>query len=214
LIHQSANFNVTSVTDASGAVQERYQYDPYGQATYLTANWGSRSTSDWGWGWLHQGGRYNAITRLHHFRHRDYSADLGRWMQQDPAGYVDGGNRYQLERNNPVKAVDPFGLRSIVTKPRGRITNLTGGTLPIWNSDVGFGTLGPGQATPIFEDWDFVQVPGGTWVKVRGGCSAMVLPNGSVVSADATLGLGGWALSNWCLIDRNPTRHPGNNFGR
>ena len=40
---QDANFNVTSITDSSGAAQERYVYDPYGKATYRTGSWGARA---------------------------------------------------------------------------------------------------------------------------------------------------------------------------
>ena len=35
---QDANFNVTSVTDNTGAVVERYAYTPYGEATVLDAD--------------------------------------------------------------------------------------------------------------------------------------------------------------------------------
>ncbi len=34
-----ANFNVTALVNTSGAVVERYVYDPYGAATVLDANW-------------------------------------------------------------------------------------------------------------------------------------------------------------------------------
>jgi hypothetical protein len=34
---QDANFNVTSLTSASGTVNERYSYSPYGQRTILDA---------------------------------------------------------------------------------------------------------------------------------------------------------------------------------
>lgn len=39
-----------------------------------------------------------------------YSPTLGRWMQQDPAGYVDGMNLQQYERSNPPVHTDPLGL--------------------------------------------------------------------------------------------------------
>ena len=110
-LQQDANFNVTSVTDTGGTVQERYLYDPYGKQTYLTGGWGSRSSSSYGMVYLHQGGRYNAVNKLYSFRFRDYSADLGRWMQQDPAGYVDGASFYQVVVSSPLTWVDPLGLR-------------------------------------------------------------------------------------------------------
>jgi RHS repeat-associated protein len=41
--------------------------------------------------YLFQGGRLDVNTGMYHFGARDYSPTLGRWVQQDPAGYVDGG---------------------------------------------------------------------------------------------------------------------------
>jgi YD repeat-containing protein len=46
---QDANFNVTSVVNASGVVQERYVYDPYGKVTFLNPNWGTLTGSSVGW---------------------------------------------------------------------------------------------------------------------------------------------------------------------
>jgi hypothetical protein len=38
-VQHDANFNVTALVDTSGAVVERYIYDPYGAVTVLDANW-------------------------------------------------------------------------------------------------------------------------------------------------------------------------------
>jgi RHS repeat-associated protein len=77
----------------------------------LDANWSVDSGgSDYAWVYLHQGGRYDAVARLYHFRHRDFSPSLGRWVQQDPAGYVDGASLYQYVASAPVALVDPLGL--------------------------------------------------------------------------------------------------------
>ncbi len=77
-VQHDANFNVTAITDPTGTVVERYLYDPYGQATVLAANW-QPTTANHAWQYLHQGGRYDPATNLHHFRSRDYSAELGRF---------------------------------------------------------------------------------------------------------------------------------------
>lgn len=42
-----------------------------------------------------------------------YSPSLGRWMQEDPAGYVDGANLYESYEGSPVDNVDPLGLRAM-----------------------------------------------------------------------------------------------------
>jgi RHS repeat-associated protein len=65
--------------------------------------------SDFGWMHLHQGGRYDAATKLAHFRWRDLHVELGRWTRQDPAGYVDGANLSAFVTSNPPTFVDPFG---------------------------------------------------------------------------------------------------------
>jgi RHS repeat-associated protein len=108
---QDANWNVRAVVDATGAVQERYVYDSYGQVTVWDPVYGQPlGGSQVGFAYLYQGGRLDPNTALYHFGHRDYSPTLGRWLQQDPAGYVDGANLYQEVRSNPVNGTDPQGL--------------------------------------------------------------------------------------------------------
>jgi RHS repeat-associated protein len=111
-VQQDANWNVTAVVSSAGVVQERYVYDPYGQATVLDAGWNTLGGSTVGWVYLHQGGRFDAVSGLYNFRNRDYSATLGRWMQQDPMGYVDGYNLYEFVRDRPIGSVDSYGLQS------------------------------------------------------------------------------------------------------
>ena len=106
-----ANWNVTAIANASTGVLERYIYDPYGAATVLYANWSARGGSPYGWNYLHQGGRFDVDSNLYHFRHRDYSAPLGRWTQTDPIGFDAGDlNLYRYVGNSPGYAVDPGGL--------------------------------------------------------------------------------------------------------
>lgn len=38
-----------------------------------------------------------------------HDSNLGRWAQQDPAGYVDGPHLYQYVVSNPIKLIDPLG---------------------------------------------------------------------------------------------------------
>ena len=42
-----------------------------------------------------------------------YSPTLGRWMQRDSAGYVDGASLYQYERSDAASGVDPTGLQYV-----------------------------------------------------------------------------------------------------
>jgi len=109
-VQQDANWNVTAVADVKGAVQERYIYDPYGQASFLTPDWSSSSNSSVDWIYLHQGGRLDPVNGLYNFRNRDYSPTLGRWIQQDPLGYPDGMSSYAYENSQPTMGLDPLGM--------------------------------------------------------------------------------------------------------
>lgn len=50
--------------------------------------------------------------------------NLGRWTKQDPLGYVDGPNMYELVGSNPVGTLDPSGLiaEQPTTRPSTRPT--------------------------------------------------------------------------------------------
>jgi RHS repeat-associated protein len=110
-VQQDANWNVTAVINTSGSVQERYIEDPYGSASVLASNWSSQSGSNFGWIYLHQGGRYDSTSGLYSFRNRDYSPVLGRWAELDPQGFAAGDtDLYRYEASRPTEALDPRGL--------------------------------------------------------------------------------------------------------
>jgi RHS repeat-associated protein len=106
-----ANHNVTSIMNESGSIQQRFVYDPYGTVTALAENWSSGSSlTSYGWNYLHQGTRYESDLGLYDVRNRFYSPTLGRWMQEDPAGYHAAINLYDYCYESPVVNVDPAGL--------------------------------------------------------------------------------------------------------
>jgi RHS repeat-associated protein len=53
---------------------------------------------------------FNDESGLYTVRFRSYSPTLGRWLERDPAGYVDGLSLYEYVRGGPIAAVDPSGL--------------------------------------------------------------------------------------------------------
>ncbi len=107
--------------DATPAVSakevERYTYDPYG-TTYIetwnsgTGTWAAPTSgrSKYGNPFMWTGQRYDPGVKLYHFPFRTYSPQLGRWLQRDPAGYVDGTNLYQYVMSMPTGFTDPLGL--------------------------------------------------------------------------------------------------------
>jgi RHS repeat-associated protein len=68
---------------------QRYVYYPYGGVAIYDANWNIVQTNTLNWQYLFQGGRYDWVS-LYTFRHRDRSATLGRWIENDPIGFAAG----------------------------------------------------------------------------------------------------------------------------
>ncbi|MGD9789581.1 MAG: RHS repeat-associated core domain-containing protein [Phycisphaerales bacterium] len=58
----------------------------------------------------YRGYQYDPHLNLYHVRHRVLDPELGRWLQRDPAGFVDGLNLYAYTRSSPFGASDPYGL--------------------------------------------------------------------------------------------------------
>jgi RHS repeat-associated protein len=107
-----ANFNVTALVETDGAVAERTIYDAYGQPTLYDATWSatiaesaSKANEIRFCGYV-----YDAVVGLYTVRYRVYDPALGRWVQRDPAGYVDGLVLYQYVSGLPVDSLDPLGL--------------------------------------------------------------------------------------------------------
>jgi RHS repeat-associated protein len=105
-----ANWDVTSVLDTSAAVQLRYTYTPYGAVTTMDGTWATyddSSTIQWAIKW--QGERYEGTGDFYFMGARLYSPGLGRFLQQDPSGYIDGANVYAFDGDNSIDRVDPAG---------------------------------------------------------------------------------------------------------
>jgi RHS repeat-associated protein len=118
-----ANFNVTALVDTSGNVVERYLYDAYGKPKIYDAPWAntilersSKANSIRFCGYVYDGvvkstGEWTS--NLYHVRHRTYHPTLGRWLQRDPAGYVDGMGLYEYCGGNAPARIDPQGTDDV-----------------------------------------------------------------------------------------------------
>ncbi|MFJ2714382.1 RHS repeat-associated core domain-containing protein, partial [Pseudomonas sp. NPDC087346] len=57
-------------------------------------------------------GKERDATGLYYYGFRYYAPWLGRWINPDPAGTIDGLNLYRMVRNNPIALFDTDGLAS------------------------------------------------------------------------------------------------------
>jgi RHS repeat-associated protein len=107
-------YSPAALTDSSGTVVERYEYDAYGQPTILDAQYAIRDTSLYDNPYLFTGRRVDFLDagnlRLQYNRNRYYDYYTGRWLSHDPMEYVDGMNLYEYVRSNPIMLGDPCGL--------------------------------------------------------------------------------------------------------
>jgi len=109
--------SVTELTDNTGAVAEKYQYDVFGKTIIKDSSDNVLTQSGIGNRFGFTGRELDAETGLYFYRARMYSPDLGRFLQTDPVGYLDSTNLYQYCLNSPTNYIDPYGLVSLNLVP-------------------------------------------------------------------------------------------------
>ena len=100
------------LTDDNQNVLARYEYDVFGAIRAETGT--SDNTRKF------TGKEYDSDVRLYYYAARYYDPYIGRFTQRDPIG--DGGNWYAYTENNPLKYVDPTGLRGVNEVERKALT--------------------------------------------------------------------------------------------
>ncbi|MHB8473426.1 MAG: RHS repeat-associated core domain-containing protein [Gammaproteobacteria bacterium] len=92
--------STVALTDATGAIQTSYTYEPYGKTTQS----GAASTNS-----FQYTGRENDGTGLYYYRARYYDPTLPRFLSEDPIGLAGGINGYLYANASPVNFTDPWG---------------------------------------------------------------------------------------------------------
>jgi RHS repeat-associated protein len=96
--------SVRELTDSTGAIHARYDYDPYGRLTKVQGDLDADFTFT-GHFYHHPSGLYLTMYRAH-------EPNVGRWLSRDPMAERSGLNLYAYARNNPINYSDPYGLLS------------------------------------------------------------------------------------------------------
>ncbi|MBI1746624.1 MAG: hypothetical protein HYR55_08555 [Acidobacteria bacterium] len=108
--HANSMGTIEALTNAAGAIVERYLYDAYGGARFFDGGGSERSGTTVGNSYLFTAQRWEAESAVYDYRARQYHPRLGRFMQRDPLGYVAGANLYEYVRSSPTHFTDPYGL--------------------------------------------------------------------------------------------------------
>ena len=109
---QDANWNVTALSNSSGAIQERYTYAAYGSPVFLNASFGNRSSSSYDWHILYSGYFWVSENELYEIRNRTYNSRLGQWTSRDPLNSGEAINLYCYCKGIPQSRSDATGLLS------------------------------------------------------------------------------------------------------
>ncbi len=100
----------SKMTDSSGAMTYRAEFDPYGKLLYEWSSPTNLNTRKF------TGYERDAATNLDYAQARMYASEWGRFMSPDPMGLGSSKltspqslNRYSYTDNNPINRIDPTG---------------------------------------------------------------------------------------------------------
>jgi len=106
---QDPNWNVTTIIDDSGDVQERYEYEVYGSVATYDGSYSTAFPSP-AYAVLYTGQLRDSHTQMYLMRNRIYDPCQGCFAQREPTAYLDGLSLYCAYFVLRLQ-VDPFGLQ-------------------------------------------------------------------------------------------------------
>jgi RHS repeat-associated protein len=92
--------STVATVDQNGAPKGSFFYEPFGQTTATNSTYS-----------FQYAGRVPVSGNLYYNRARFYNATTGRFISEDPIGLGGGPNLYRYAANNPVRFIDPLGLK-------------------------------------------------------------------------------------------------------
>lgn len=108
--HNDARGAPIQATDRSNNVVWAAKYNAFGHAEIITQAPTTMLPTIAVWLRL-PGQLEDPETGLHHNYFRDYDPQIGRYVQKDPIGLDGGINLYAYVGGNPLRFIDPFGLK-------------------------------------------------------------------------------------------------------
>jgi RHS repeat-associated protein len=118
---QNALFSVYAMTRGQNSIHTAYSYDPYGGLTRImdgndgdiTVNCNGNDTRTINatsvFFFCYTGQIHDNESGLYYYKERYYHPGLGRFVSQDPIGWISGINLYSYANHNPVEYTDPHG---------------------------------------------------------------------------------------------------------
>jgi RHS repeat-associated protein len=100
--HTDGLGSITDLTDSTGAVIQSYVYDSFGNVINQTGSVVNTYT--------YTGRELDSESGLYYYRARYYNPTIGRFLQEDPIGFLGGINKFVYTLNNPINFTDPSGL--------------------------------------------------------------------------------------------------------
>ena len=114
--HYDGIGSTVAISDSTGAIVNRYAYDPFGQVV------NQEETIPNPFKYVGQFGVMDEGNGLLYMRARYYDPEAGRFISKDPMGCAGGDiNLYSYVANNPVNGIDPWGLIRAVFNAGGHI---------------------------------------------------------------------------------------------